>query len=1164
MVKKTISVLLLLSVILSFIPAEAVMAEKSEAIELNYTNLEMNLRSDLAGKFTNDESGAYKSAGIQGSFIEGKINVDVPGVYHFYTDMLFRNGNGIVQMSLDGEKFGEKKNTNSSNNLIKEVDFGSVYIADPGEKTIRFTSKGTESSGYNLGFKSLRAVKESLKIDAVTDKVGNIFIEGDEVKFQVTFENTTNKKLQATINPLAESSYGTVVNGETIELDLRPNEKLTREIVLDITEKNTYTLRIRSSVPAENEKTEYTTIFSYIEKALEFGDDNIFGVCMHMGSMKKDSKELNDTITLLKQSGIRWVRNEYGWEFMEPEKGKWSFHQDDYVNALHENGFNQLTILCYGGPYGTPHDEESYTAYGRYAKTLAEHFDGILMDFEIWNEWNGGFSNGYGDEEYLEMTKAAYKALKEYNPEIKVVAGGAITSAHGWFDKLFQGGMFDYCDEVSYHPYNMPSDPDTKEFKGTTETDVQDFIAVMQKYGEPKPQNFTEYGWHTGDKYTSSIDEDTQADYVIRSFIAGMVYGVKRIYHYQLIDGGNDPYETEHHFGMVYSNKEGTDVKYGAKPSYVATVACVNKLSDSEFIEEYRPFTDGRIYKFLRGDEEIVVMYDTLKDRRRPTGTKVTISGETANMQAYDIFGNPMDEVTELNTSPVYLVGKKGQFNIDDIDVVPRNSITITFGRQGVADGIYLDVIHDQKRIGDYHCFAIGKDELYNEISMDVDESYISGGINSVAVEVAYYDSGKGKFHIEYDSSDQKIARTESVTVGNTKKWKKAKFYIDDARFAEALDGNDLRIVAENPEEYTIVLGGVRIIKKSDEDRRYMSIEFNNDEDFAGFENAKMSGDLFYPIAGDGLYAFIDGDIKGDYYTEKGGEKCVFLSGIGEALYITMDAQDDILYGLFDPTKVTIEYFDEGKGTFTVAYDVGLWVDFKEPQTVQLTDTKKWKTAEFVFDDCWYQGYVSMTDMRLTLWAPRMGRSPEGIAFRKLAIEVLDGIEEKEKKDVFLSDISGHWSEEIVTELAGDGVVSGYEDNTFRPDSKVNVEEFITLLIQKRGYSVVDDGEIWSEKYIKRALELGIIKENEFDDFSREITRAEMARMVARVSGTDLKPDMDFAKENLKDFEKIPDEFKKDVAGVYEKGIIIGDDSGTFRADSAATRAEAAVILSKI
>ncbi|MEA1975404.1 MAG: S-layer homology domain-containing protein, partial [Bacillota bacterium] len=77
-------------------------------------------------------------------------------------------------------------------------------------------------------------------------------------------------------------------------------------------------------------------------------------------------------------------------------------------------------------------------------------------------------------------------------------------------------------------------------------------------------------------------------------------------------------------------------------------------------------------------------------------------------------------------------------------------------------------------------------------------------------------------------------------------------------------------------------------------------------------------------------------------------------------------------------------------------------------------------------------------------------------------------------------------------------IIDGYPDGTFRPNNKLTVEEFIALILKGDGIKYASQPNIkWSTPYIEKAKEEYLIEDNQFTDYSREITREEMAEIVS-------------------------------------------------------------------
>ena len=162
------------------------------------------------------------------------------------------------------------------------------------------------------------------------------------------------------------------------------------------------------------------------------------------------------------------------------------------------------------------------------------------------------------------------------------------------------------------------------------------------------------------------------------------------------------------------------------------------------------------------------------------------------------------------------------------------------------------------------------------------------------------------------------------------------------------------------------------------------------------------------------------------------------------------------------------------------------------------------------------------------------------------------------------------WMYEYVSELSTKGIVSGYEDGSFRPEKTITREEFVKLICEaaeidseaaQSGFADVEASR-WSYKYISAAVSAGIvngISENSFAP-SQNITRQDAAVMISRVLG-------DKKAENSKTFadaQSISDYALNAVELLSSLGILTGDDRGNFRPADSLTRAETCALVSRL
>ncbi|BEP30283.1 S-layer homology domain-containing protein [Helicovermis profundi] len=171
------------------------------------------------------------------------------------------------------------------------------------------------------------------------------------------------------------------------------------------------------------------------------------------------------------------------------------------------------------------------------------------------------------------------------------------------------------------------------------------------------------------------------------------------------------------------------------------------------------------------------------------------------------------------------------------------------------------------------------------------------------------------------------------------------------------------------------------------------------------------------------------------------------------------------------------------------------------------------------------------------------------------------------------TDVSDTWAEPYIETLIGKGVINGYLDGTFKPNGTITVAEFTKLLLKATDREIgnVNIGKSWYTPVVKKAMEDNIILENEFVNYTKEITRSEMARMVVRSEnliedelGSYIDEDLDAFSYYIPDFNTVKANMKDSVLKVYSRGIITGYPDRSFKASNSATRAEASVIVNRL
>lgn len=166
------------------------------------------------------------------------------------------------------------------------------------------------------------------------------------------------------------------------------------------------------------------------------------------------------------------------------------------------------------------------------------------------------------------------------------------------------------------------------------------------------------------------------------------------------------------------------------------------------------------------------------------------------------------------------------------------------------------------------------------------------------------------------------------------------------------------------------------------------------------------------------------------------------------------------------------------------------------------------------------------------------------------------------------ADLTGHWAKEAIYRLMAAGISDGYGGQMYYPDKAVTRAEAAMLLTRAFRYepssgSAFPDvpSEHWAFDAINRAAGAGIVDGYPDSRFRPDglLSRAEMAALFAKVLG------VSGAAESTP-FADIKSDYwgAQTIALLYDQGWVDGHGDGTFRPEASTTRAEFAVMLTRI
>ena len=163
------------------------------------------------------------------------------------------------------------------------------------------------------------------------------------------------------------------------------------------------------------------------------------------------------------------------------------------------------------------------------------------------------------------------------------------------------------------------------------------------------------------------------------------------------------------------------------------------------------------------------------------------------------------------------------------------------------------------------------------------------------------------------------------------------------------------------------------------------------------------------------------------------------------------------------------------------------------------------------------------------------------------------------------------WYYDAVCWLAGQGILNGFEDGTFRPDEKLTGAQLVKMILARElPEASAPEGEKWWRPYADRGLETGLLTPEDLDCMDIPTDRLRVARILSRLplltapEGFTVRPDRERILPSIGDREKIPAEDLEAVVAVYGSGLIQGYDDGCFHGERTLSRAEGATIIMRL
>ncbi len=169
--------------------------------------------------------------------------------------------------------------------------------------------------------------------------------------------------------------------------------------------------------------------------------------------------------------------------------------------------------------------------------------------------------------------------------------------------------------------------------------------------------------------------------------------------------------------------------------------------------------------------------------------------------------------------------------------------------------------------------------------------------------------------------------------------------------------------------------------------------------------------------------------------------------------------------------------------------------------------------------------------------------------------------------DTFADVTSDKWFYTYVRTAYEYALANGTSAVAFSPDGRFTVAQALTAaaniyaVYSGKAVRAAAAGEAWYTPYVAYCIENGIIRDGQFTDYNKNITRGDMAIVFANIL-----PESEYAAIREKNLPDVTDGMAcaAAVKKLANAGIVGGDSKGNYNAANEITRAEACVIFTRI
>ncbi|KAB8145048.1 hypothetical protein F8S13_04235 [Chloroflexia bacterium SDU3-3] len=342
-------------------------------------------------------------------------------------------------------------------------------------------------------------------------------------------------------------------------------------------------------------------------------DSAPFGINTHLATRYTDLASMDVPAALVANAGAGWAREDVHWWRVEQTQGRWDWsYTDAAFRALLSRGVQVVGVLGHPPGWATPYtgdapndvsfyapDQQLFVAY---ARAVVQRYGAYIKHWEIWNEPDNElfWKPATDPAAYARLLIDTSAAIHQIDPSAKVLLGGISPFNLSYLRGVAAAGAWGSFDILAIHPYVDPNSPED----GAIMAAADGVRTMMASYGQ-KPIWATEVGWSSGPgdhDAVGIVDQQQQANYLVRSMLLLWRAGIERSFWYTLKDDPGNPY------GLFEYGTGRADFTH-PKPAYSAFRTLSQQVSGTSFVSLGNLFVQSSALDFedfgrwSRGDQ---------------------------------------------------------------------------------------------------------------------------------------------------------------------------------------------------------------------------------------------------------------------------------------------------------------------------------------------------------------------------------------------------------------------------------------------------------------------------------------------------------------------------------------------------------------------------------